>query len=311
MLAQLVVIRRCNLSCGYCFEYDDVSPPVATAMLLRRVDALADLGNVVLTLTGGEPLLHPDLDRIIAHSVGRGMVTTTISNGYALTRSWIERLNRSGLTAIQISVDNIEPNELSQKSWTKVKKSLELLKEHARFGVNVNAVLGAAPAAETRQVVAEARELGFYMTVGIMHDVAGQIHLGRVGGALPELYDELREGSRKSLFHFAGEGWETRMLREGVAPWRCRAGGRFLYVDEAGIVSYCSQRRGEPGIDIEAYTRADLRRENDTVKGCEDRCTQACVRRASAVDAWRPAGSRLMPPRAAADLVQVRRSAGG
>jgi hypothetical protein len=165
-------------------------------------------------------------------------------------------------------------------------------------------------------VVEEARALGFYMTVGIMHDGAGQLHAGQVGSALPELYRELRRGSRKSFFHLAGEGWETKMLRDGVAPWRCRAGGRFLYVDEAGIVSYCSQRRGEPGIDIEAYTRADLGRENDTVKGCEDRCTQACVRRASAIDAWRPAGSRTAlapapaPPHAAEDLVQVRRASG-
>ena len=49
----MVVTRRCNLACGYCNEYDDVSSPVPTDQLLREVDRVADLGTIVLTLTGG------------------------------------------------------------------------------------------------------------------------------------------------------------------------------------------------------------------------------------------------------------------
>ena len=58
-LAQLVVTRRCNLTCGYCNEYDDFSKPVPTEVVKARLDHLADLGTLVVTLTGGEPLLHP------------------------------------------------------------------------------------------------------------------------------------------------------------------------------------------------------------------------------------------------------------
>jgi MoaA/NifB/PqqE/SkfB family radical SAM enzyme len=82
MLVQLVVTRRCNLSCGYCNEYDDHSDPLPTQTLKARIDHLASLGTVVLTLTGGEPLLHPDLDKLVAHAVGHGMVCTSITNGY-------------------------------------------------------------------------------------------------------------------------------------------------------------------------------------------------------------------------------------
>lgn len=69
---------------------------------------------------------------------------------------------------------------------------------------------------------------------------------------------------------------------------RRRAGGRYLYVDERGVVSYCSQRRGSPGAQLLAYGKADLEREFYTSKGCEDTCTIACVRRASCLDGWRP-----------------------
>src|SRR5437773_280848 len=76
LLVQLVVTRRCNLACGYCDEFDASSPPVETALLERRIDHAAGLGTLVLTLTGGEPLLHPQLDTLIARAVSGGMVCT-------------------------------------------------------------------------------------------------------------------------------------------------------------------------------------------------------------------------------------------
>src|SRR6185436_14692202 len=82
LLVQLVVTRRCNLACGYCHEYDDKSAPVDVQLLERRIDHAASLGTLVLTLTGGEPLLHPKLDDCVRRVVSHGMVCTLISNGY-------------------------------------------------------------------------------------------------------------------------------------------------------------------------------------------------------------------------------------
>jgi MoaA/NifB/PqqE/SkfB family radical SAM enzyme len=296
MLAQMVVIRRCNLSCGYCNEYDDHSPPLPTAELYERIDHLASLGTLAMTLTGGEPLLHPDLDKLVARVVSHGMVCTTITNGYPVTRRWIERLNEAGLSFVQISIDNLEPNDVSQKSLSKIKPKLELLREHARFGVNVNAVLGSCSPEDTRTLVGEVEKLGLYMTVGLMHDGHGQLDAGLAGDALSALYGELRAHSNKTIFHRAGEGWERDMIKNGVSPWKCRAGARYLYIDEFGKVSYCSQRRGEPGIDVLAYGKPQLRLAFDAPKGCEASCTLACVRRASALDQWRGQGGPAEPP---------------
>ena len=286
-LVQLVVTRRCNLACGYCNEFDHVSPPVDTKTLIDRIDRIADAGTVVLTLTGGEPLLHPMLDELIRHTVDRGMVCTSISNGYTLTPRWIERLNRSGLTLLQVSIDNLNPNDVSEKSWSTLRERLALLRDHAEFKVTVNAVLGSCGAEETRKVVEGVQEMGFYMTVGLMHDDQGQLDPGLLGDGLADFYRETRALSRKSLLHLVGEGWESEIIRNGKAPWKCRAGARYLYVDEDGIVSYCSQRRNDPGIPLSEYTQQHRRREFFTRKGCEDRCTISCVRRASATDFWR------------------------
>lgn len=298
ILVQMVVIRRCNLTCSYCNEYDEHSPPLSTDLLKRQIDHVASLGTLVLTLTGGEPLLHPDLDKLIAHATDQGVVCTTISNAYPITRNWIERLNNSGLTHIQISIDNLDPNDVSQKSFNKIRDKLELLKEHARFTVSVNAVLGSCPPEHTRELVMEIQKLGFYMTVGLMHDGNGQLDPGLAGSKLAALYDELRAlSNRKGFFHKVGEGWESQLINNQSSPYKCRAGGRYLYVDEFGRVSYCSQRRGEPGTPILSYGKRDLLEGFHTPKGCESGCTIACVRRASGMDGWRKQKGQVNPPK--------------
>src|SRR5580704_19758890 len=97
LLAHLIPIRRCNLACTYCNEFDDFSKPVATDLMLGRVDKLADLGISVVTISGGEPLLHPDLDAIIHRMRERRVVSGPITNGYLLTPDRIQKLNRAGL----------------------------------------------------------------------------------------------------------------------------------------------------------------------------------------------------------------------
>src|SRR5262245_17623485 len=76
--AHLIPIRRCNLSCTYCNEYDDRSAPIPTPEVFRRIDRLVALGTGVITLSGGEPMLHPGLDQIISHIRRRGAVATLL-----------------------------------------------------------------------------------------------------------------------------------------------------------------------------------------------------------------------------------------
>jgi len=85
IMAHIIPIRRCNLSCTYCNEYDDYSKPVPVETMVGRINRLADLGTSILTLSGGEPLLHPELDEIISAMRGRGVLACMITNGYLLT----------------------------------------------------------------------------------------------------------------------------------------------------------------------------------------------------------------------------------
>src|ERR1700728_1344094 len=112
ILAQIVPIRRCNLACTYCNEYDKTSAPVPLEEMLRRIDKLGELGTSIITVSGGEPTLHPDLDAIIARIRKRGAMATLITNGLLLTPTRIRGLNRAGLDYLQISIDNVRPDEV-------------------------------------------------------------------------------------------------------------------------------------------------------------------------------------------------------
>ena len=175
--AHLIPIRRCNLSCTYCNEYDDHSPPVPTHDVLRRVDRLAMLGTGIITLSGGEPLLHPDLDEIIRRIRSHGVIATLITNGYLLSRERISRLNRAGLDHLQISIDNVLPDEVSKKSLKLLDQKLQWLAAEGEFDVTVNSVVGGGirNPDDALIITRRARELGLSTTVGIIHDHSGQL----------------------------------------------------------------------------------------------------------------------------------------
>ena len=286
VLVHIIPMRRCNLSCTYCNEYDAISKPVPLDLMLRRLDKLADLGTSMITVSGGEPLMHPELDAMIEHTRRRGMIASLITNGYYLNQERIERLNRAGLDYLQISIDNVEPDAVSLKSLRLLEPKLEWLAEHADFGVNINSVVGSGieNPEDALAVARRARELGFTSTIGILHDGRGQLR------ALAEremkVYEELKSlGSRgdtrvNSLF-------QDNLARGLPNEWSCRAGSRYLYVDEDGLVHYCSQMRGVPGIPLEEYSHADLEREYGTKKACAPYCTVNCVQRVALLDNWR------------------------
>jgi len=284
LLVHIIPMRRCNLACTYCNEFDDFSKPVPLEEMFRRIDRLGAMGTSVITISGGEPLLHPDLDAIIARIRHNGILAGMITNGYLLVADRIKRLNRAGLEYLQISIDNVQPDDVSKKSLKVLDKKLELLAEHADFHVNINSVLGSGVNPEDALKVAHrAIELGFTSTVGILHDGNGQLQ--PLGDRERQIFEEIMSLGKKSFARVNRFQHNIAAGREN--EWRCRAGSRYLYICEDGLVHYCSQQRGYPGIPLAEYTAEDRRREFLTKKGCAPRCTVSCVHQISTVDKWR------------------------
>jgi len=283
-LAQIVVIRRCNLSCGYCSEYDKISDPIPMEVLEQRLRKLKSLGTFGISLTGGEPTLHPDLPRLIRKCRELGFFRTgMISNGLLLRRQLIESLNEAGLQEMQISIDGVQANDITQKVLANLRQRLQLLREHARFRVVVSGVIGACPPEEAKAVVSFAAEMGFTPRVLLVHDDNGQLKLSKEEvAAFEDVVDQLP----RTLREFSD--YRRRLVQEGSAPFKCRAGSRYIYVDEYGQVNWCSQTRDAWSKDLMDYTADDLREQFYSYKSCHATCTVGCARSASQFDNWRP-----------------------
>ena len=302
VLAQIVPARFCNLSCAYCNEYDKVSAPVPLEEMYRRIDHLGRLGTAMIGISGGEPLTHPELDDVIRRIRKNGAIAGMITNGYLLNVERIERLNRAGLDHMQISIDNVTPDDISKKSLKVLDKKLEMLAEHAEFHVNINSVVGGGIRNPQDALVIGKRALepGFESTIGIIHDGDGQLKPLKAEEA--QVYFEMTNRRKTNYAQF--DHFQKAIAEGRPNDWRCRAGSRYLYICEDGLVHYCSQQRGYPGVPIADYTREDVKREFLTAKSCAPNCTIGCVHRISYIDHWRAPQSSTVSP-GPGGLVQI------
>ena len=307
ILVHIIPMRQCNLACTYCNEFDDFSKPVPLEEMKKRLDALADMGTSIVTISGGEPLMHPELDEVIRHMRRRGMIAGLITNGFYLNKERIERLNDAGLEHLQISIDNVVPDEVSKKSLKTLDGRLVMLSQHAVFQVNINSVLGSGvkDPEDALKIAHRAVELGFTSTVGIIHDNNGQ--LKPLGAHEQGIFEEVMALGKRSFSRF--NEFQHNVARGREHNWRCRSGSRYLYICEDGLVHWCSQQRGYPGIPLAQYTPEMRHREYSTKKFCAPRCTVSCVQQVGILDNWRdPQNLKptpMTPATPPAELVQI------
>ena len=284
LIANLVITKRCNLGCGYCFEYDKVSPPVPTPGLKARIDRLAELGTVFVTLTGGESLMHPDAVELVRYVRERKMTPFLNTNGFLLSREIIDALNDAGLFAMQISIDNVRPNAISKKSLKTLLPKLRLLADHARFRVRINTVLGSSPPAEAIEVARTVTAFGFDSNCSLVRDVSGSMK--PADAETRAAYDEIR-ALGKRLPAFLDDDYTRKLLDRGTMQWKCRAGARTFLVCENGLVHLCAPRMNENATPLDDYTVGHIRAAFDAPKPCAATCPIAYAHHASRLDGWR------------------------
>src|SRR5205807_9366141 len=140
-----------------------------------------------------------ELDAIISRIRHHGMVAGLITTGYLLVAERIQRLNHAGLEWLQISIDNVNPDEVSKKSLKVLDKKLQFLAEHADFHVNINSVVGGGISHPQDALVIGKRaiELGFTSTIGIIHDGGGQLQ--PLGEEERRIYHEMQALEKSSF----------------------------------------------------------------------------------------------------------------
>ncbi|HTL83224.1 MAG TPA: radical SAM protein [Bacteroidia bacterium] len=284
LLAQLVVTRRCNLSCGYCYEYDHISKAVPLDVLQSRIDEFKRLKVVFVTLNGGEPLIHPQISELVRYIGESGMIPMMNSNGRILNAKLIMQLNDAGLYGIQISCDSLEDNEVTKKSLKRLKPKLDLLKTYADFKVRINGVFGSTPPSEVLTLAKTILDYGFDFQCSLIRDETGAaITLSQ---EFRDVYMEIRK-MKGRLPAFLNDSFQLPLINGENSKWKCRSGARHFEVDADGFVHLCQPRTKDYSKALTEYTLEDIKQNFYMEKTCSARCPVAYAHLGSRLDGFR------------------------
>ncbi len=131
VLCNYYLTYRCNASCGFCDIWERPSPYVTLENFRQNLKDLKSLGVKVIDFTGGEPLLHRQLDLLLQEAKHQGMITTVTTNGL-LYPKYAERL-RGLVDMLHFSLDSPIREEHDQsrnvKCFDKVMESIVIARE--------------------------------------------------------------------------------------------------------------------------------------------------------------------------------------
>lgn len=270
---QVVVTKKCNLSCEYCNEHDNGATEVPIMDLRKRLSKLIDLGACSVSLIGGEPLLNSAIMEVVRFASARFSRVMMTSNGRLLTGDKVKALNDSGLHDLEISIDGVHASQGVQKVLDGMRGKLDILGCLANFPVNINIAYGIMGFEEVAELIRDATERGFSATLGLIHDNRGQLAIKH--GSYEE-YETLL-AMRKSP-EWGKEPIERNLMKNGIDSFECKGGSRYLYISDDGQVLWCSQTRQLFCKPLRLYTQHDLEEQYCTKKPCTEKCTLGCVR---------------------------------
>jgi len=131
--ANILLTHRCNLRCFYCNTWKARVPELGFNEWKKILDKLRRLGVIYVGFTGGEPLLHPDVFKILNYAVEKGFIVGITSNG-TLPLEKYERLIETGVHRISISLDGLKESLPHFKSSKKILETVKFLKENKKRG---------------------------------------------------------------------------------------------------------------------------------------------------------------------------------
>ncbi len=252
----LILGNRCNFRCHYC--YMDLCAPPSSLAGSEAVSLIADaarMGVVSLCLTGGETLLHPDIDRIVRSGTQHSMIVILATNGSLVDASVAQRLWNAGLNTIQVSLDAPRASVHDRMTGTvntykRVISGIKILKETG-FRVRVRSVVTHENCEELPRLMDLLARLGVdeaVMTtqVSCKGTCGGVTANGPQEDKLEHFMNEARAQSPqypgcRFVFSLSEKRWQTR---EDIVP--CGGPMSTLVVHPSGEVTVCEMMGDNP-----------------------------------------------------------------
>ncbi|HXY53553.1 MAG TPA: radical SAM protein [Nitrospirota bacterium] len=168
------ITRRCNLSCAHCYlpAVTGMERPgpasdteLAESEAFRLIDQVAEVSpEVMLIISGGEPLLREDVFALSAYAAGKGMMVVLGSSGLLIDDKVARRLRESGVSGISISLDSMDSRlhdsiRRHPGAWRKAVAAIERCRD-AGLSVQINTVVTRGNCGELPALIDYSRSLG-------------------------------------------------------------------------------------------------------------------------------------------------------
>ena len=151
LYVKIKVNYGCNLKCEMCNHWRETrEAPVSMERFKAIISELADLGTQKLHISGGEPMLRPQIPDLVKHAAGLGIRVTMTTNGTLVDKVKAKRLVEAGLRGVNISIDS-PLRKMHEKirgvegSFKQTTRAVALFNRYAHKGkitVRINTVVG-------------------------------------------------------------------------------------------------------------------------------------------------------------------------
>ena len=262
------ITRNCNLDCMHCRASATKGPytgELDTRASLRLLDQIAEVGNPIVILTGGEPLLRPDLFEIARYGTGKGLRMVMAPNGTLMTEAIAGKIKEAGIQRISISLDGASRQVHDRfrgvdGAFDGALQGIRLARE-AGIEFQVNTTITKANLEEIPKIMGLAEKLGavahhifllvptgrgkyildqaisaeeYEETLNWFYDQREKTSLQLKATCAPHYYRILRQRARKENKQVTFQTHGMDAVTRG-----CLAGTGFCFISHVGIVQTC------------------------------------------------------------------------
>jgi len=293
----LVITRRCNLECDFCQVWEfGTRDELRTGEVCRCIDRADEMGVARFNITGGEPLLRPDLFEVLDYAAERFSIGIN-SNG-TVSRRLYERLLRTAVGDIGISLHYRTPDKQDRLAhqhgaFQKIVDNIRFLRDNSGDRlIYVNAVIHADNVDEILPLKQFCNDdLGVVMRVipvSVAFNAADRSSLLKTANptlnaftaSLDELYGELSKNGGEAVCRSPIYLEKSFAQAKGAKVWDCLAGNLYFSVSPTGKFSICQDYDTE--LDFldpdffrkweDATFQASMRRTRTACSGCTYSC---------------------------------------
>ena len=269
------VTNRCNMRCTFCSVPDLPNPDMTLPQVESALDRVAEMGIPVVGVTGGEPFLRKDLADIMKAIEVRGMKTTLVTNGEALTQARMEELREvKNIVHFALSVDSLDRHTYASLRGKKsLPETLKRFLDIRRFGppavYKLNVVVTPHNVDELETIVQFAMAAGVALSFIPLNVGPGGFHRGKDDSNIDGSARQKMADAFDTLRRLKLEGaplWDHRdfyllakryLLGEPMGP--CGAGELFLDLRSDGGLAFCNEMEHFTSLlEVERFSLKDL-----------------------------------------------------